>query len=253
MAEIEEQITVQSASRLTGWMTSRNHVLLAATAIGAVGIMLGGWLAGSGLVRMKEAERAVTVRGLSERDVRADLATWTLSYSSSAGDLASAQQAVRADTQAITAYFRELGFPADALAPAGVSVSSYSNNGIPTFTVSQRMQFRTRDIARAERAVARQFELVQRGVGLSEGSAMRYSFTGLNAIKPEMIAEATRDARRSAQQFANDSGTSVGAIRSATQGYFEITARDGESDGYGVSDTPDKRVRVVTTVAFAVD
>lgn len=80
---------------------------------------------------------------------------------------------------------------------------------------------------------------------------MAYTFTGLNSIKPEMVALATRDARASAEQFAKDSGTSVGAIKSATQGYFEINARDGDSGGgWGVSDTPYKKVRVVTTVNF---
>ena len=80
---------------------------------------------------------------------------------------------------------------------------------------------------------------------------MAYTFTKLNTIKPAMIAEATRDARASAEQFAKDSETSVGAIQSATQGYFEVTARDGDSGGgWGVSDTPFKKVRVVTTVDF---
>ena len=69
-----------------------------------------------------------------------------------------------------------------------------------------------------------------------------------------MVAEATRDARASAQQFANDSDTGVGAIKSATQGYFEVTARDGDTGGgnWGAADTPFKKVRVVTTVEFAL-
>ena len=80
---------------------------------------------------------------------------------------------------------------------------------------------------------------------------MTYSFTKLNAIKPPMVAEATRDARAAAEQFAKDSGTKVGGIKSATQGYFSIEARDGEGgDSYGVADTPFKKVRVVTTVDF---
>lgn len=79
---------------------------------------------------------------------------------------------------------------------------------------------------------------------------MAYTFTKLNAIKPEMVAEATKDARSAAEQFAKDSGTSVGGIKSATQGYFSIEARDGDQGGWGVSDTPFKKVRVVTTVDF---
>jgi uncharacterized protein len=113
------------------------------------------------------------------------------------------------------------------------------------------MTLRTADVARAQNAVRRQFELVRRGVVLDEGSGIAYTFTKLNDIKPKMVAEATRDARASAEKFAADSGTSVGPIKSATQGYFEINARDGETGGnWGASDTPYKKVRVVTTVDF---
>jgi len=82
---------------------------------------------------------------------------------------------------------------------------------------------------------------------------MAYTFTKLNDIKPAMVAEATKDARASAQQFAEDSGSGVGKIRDATQGYFTIEARDGETGGWGMSDSPYKKVRVVTTVSFALD
>ena len=76
------------------------------------------------------------------------------------------------------------------------------------------------------------------------------TFTKLNDIKPEMVAAATKDARAAAEQFAKDSDTSVGGIKQATQGYFEITGRDGDGGGWGVADTPFKRVRVVTTIDF---
>lgn len=224
---------------------------LASAGMLALGLVIGGYLLGNGLVRAKDADRSVTVRGLAERDVTADLGIWTIAYSSTADDLATAQASVDRDTASIRSFFQELGFPADALQTTGVNVSQMSENGVPRFTVRQRVTLRTTDIARAQDAVKRQFELVRRGVVLEEGSGMAYTFTRLNAIKPPMVAEATRDARASAEQFAKDSGTSVGAIKSASQGYFEINARDGESGGgWGVSDTPNKKVRVVTTVDF---
>lgn len=219
----------------------------------AVGLIAGGYLLGDGLLRAKDAERAVTVRGLAERNVTADLATWTISYSASSNSLADAQDKVRRDTQAIEAFFKELGFPADALQPTGANVSSYTNEGVTTFTVRQRLALRTTDITRAQKAVARQFDLVGRGVFLEEGSGMAYTFTKLNDIKPEMVAEATRDARAAAEQFAKDSNSGVGKIKDATQGYFEIEARDGDAGGWGMADSPFKKVRVVTTVSFSLD
>jgi len=233
------------------WRRPTGQTALAAAGILAVGLIAGGYLLGDGLTRAREADRSVTVRGLAEKDVMADLATWTIAYSSSAGDMVSAQAGVDRDTAAITAFFKELGFPDDAIQPTGVNVSSYSQDGYVTYTVRQRMTLRTNDIARAQRAVRRQFDLVRRGVLLEEGSGMAYTFTKLNDIKPEMVALATKDARRSAEQFAKDSDTGVGGIKQATQGYFEITGRDGdEGGGWGVADTPYKRVRVVTTIDF---
>jgi hypothetical protein len=88
-------------------------------------------------------------------------------------------------------------------------------------------------------------ELVAEGVALirSYDSQTEYFFTGLEAIKPDMIQEATSDARRAAQQFAEDSGSRVGGIRNAQQGYFSIEDRDRFSPEH-------KKVRVVTTIQY---
>ena len=231
----------------------QNRRWLGSAAILAVGLIFGGYLLGNGLLRAHEADRSVTVRGLAEREVTADLATWTLSYSATATNLPDAQASVDRDTKSIRSFFKEVGFPDDSLQPTAVNVSQYTNNGVPQFTVRQRMTLRSNDIKRAQDAVKRQFELVRRGVVLEEGSGMSYTFTKLNDIKPTMVAEATKDARAAAQQFAKDSQTSVGGIKQATQGYFSIEARDGDGGGWGVSDTPYKKVRVVTTIDFYLD
>jgi uncharacterized protein len=241
-----------------GWLgkltANQGKAWLAGTGLLAAGLVGGGYLMGDGLVRMKQADRAVTVRGLAEREVTADLATWTISYSAKAGDLQSAQAKADADTKAIRAFFGSVGFDGDAVQPTGANVSQYSNEGITTYTVKQRMSLRTTDITKAEAAIKRQFDLVKQGVELEEGSGMSFTYTKLNAIKPEMIAQATKDARKGAEQFAKDSGTDVGSIKSASQGYFEVSARDGDSEGgWGASDTPYKKVRVVTTVEYYLD
>lgn len=246
--------TDQSTDRSTPfWKNTQNAALLTGSAIVALGMAVGGYLLGDGLVRMKAADRAVTVRGLAEREVTADLATWTISYSSTADDLQTAQAGADRDTAAIRSFFKELGFPADALQPTGVNVSQFKDRGVPQFTVRRRMTLRSTDIDRAQEAVKRQAELVRRGVVLEDGSGMAYTFTKLDTIKPAMVAEATKDARSAAEQFAKDSGADVGSIRSATQGYFSISARDGDGGGWGVSDSPYKKVRVVTTVDFSLD
>lgn len=240
-----------------GVRDNNRATILIAVLILAVSIVAGGYLLGDGLKRARMADRAVTMRGLAERDVTADLATWTINLSANGTELAAVQSKIEADTRRIREFFRAAGFPDEAVADAGGSVNSYFNSsrGVTVVTVNRRLQFRSTDVARAQRAYARQFDLIRAGVELQEGSGMQYIFTRLNDVKPEMIAQATRNAREGAQQFAEDSGTSVGGIRSATQGYFSIGPRDGDvsEEGYGGRDSPHQKVRVVTTIEFYLD
>ena len=234
----------------------RNVTLVAAIVL-AIGIVIGGYLLGDGLRRARMADRAVTVRGLAERDVTADLANWTVSFTAQGNDLAAVQSESDRDARTVTQFFRTAGFPAETVTDAGGSVSQYydSNRGENNITINRRIQLRTTDVARARQAYARQFDLIRGGVAIQEGSGIQYVFTRLNQIKPEMIAQATQDARSGAERFANDSGTAVGGIRSATQGYFSIGPRDGDSveEGYGGRDSPFQKVRVVTTIEFYLD
>lgn len=233
---------------------TRNTVL-GASALIAIGAVGGGYLLGDGLRRAKMAERSVTVRGLAERNVVADLATWSIVFSETGTELAPVQASIDDKSRAVRAFFQRAGFPADAVSDVGASVNQFfdSNRQQNVVTVRRRLQLRTTDVMRARAAFARQADLIRTGVALEEGSGIVYSFTRLNAIKPAMIAEGTRSARQAAQQFANDSDTDVGAIKSASQGYFSIGPRDGDVDGNGGgsgSDSPLQKVRVVTTIDF---
>lgn len=239
-----------------GSMINRNVTLIAALVL-ALGIIIGGYLLGDGLRRARMADRSVTVRGLAERNVNADLATWNITFTAQGTELGPVQSEIDRDARTVANFFRTAGFPVEAVTDAGGSVNQYydSNRGENAVTINRRVQLRTTDVMRARRTYARQFELIRNGVAIQEGSAMQYVFTRLNSIKPEMIAEATRDARNGAERFANDSGTEVGGIRSATQGYFSIGPRDGDDaeETYGGRDSPFQKVRVVTTIEFYLD
>ena len=233
---------------------SRNS-LLAASALLSIGLIGGGYLLGDGLRRAKMAERSVTVRGLAERNVTADLATWTVVFSETGTELGPVQESIDQKSQAVRTFLAQAGFPASAVNDTGASVNQFfdSNRQQNVVTVRRRLQLRTADVMRARAAFARQADLIRAGVALEEGSGVVYSFTKLNDIKPQMIAEGTKSARAAAQQFASDSGTGVGGIKSASQGYFSIGARDGDVDGEGggnASASPLQKVRVVTTVEF---
>lgn len=235
-------------------------VLLGAVAIFAIGLTTSGYALGDGLRRSKMAEhRTVTVRGVSERDVTADLATWTISFSNQGTDFGSVQQSVDDQARAVRGFFQHAGFKMDEVTDSDVSLTREQpkdKDGKPVgpqrLTVSRSIQLRTSDVMRAREAYARQADLLRSGVEVS-GTNISYTFTRLNALKPDMIVEANRNARISAEQFARDSRTTVGGIKTASQGYFSVGPRDGEDcDDCGSSggNSPFQKVRVVTTIDY---
>jgi hypothetical protein len=233
-----------------------------AALLGAVGIfsiaMVGsGYLLGDGLRRAKMADRSVSVRGVSERDVIADLATWNISFSEEGDTLAPVQLTVDRQAGAVRQFFQRAGFRPDEIRDTGISVSQRydEDRKMDRVTVSRSIQLKSRKVMAVQGAEARQAELIRAGVPMHYSDVV-YSFTRLNGIKPEMIAEANRAARRNAEQFAKDSGAGVGAIKSASQGYFSVGPRDGDSDEEGRSTgsgSPLQKVRVVTTVDYDID
>jgi uncharacterized protein len=231
-------------------------VLLGAVAIFAIGLTTSGYVLGDGLRRAKMAERTVTVRGVSERNVTADLATWTVNFSNQGTDLGPVQQSVDQQARNVRDFFRRAGFATSEITDSDVSVvrerPRYDEGGPDKLTVSRSIQLRTTDVMKARDAYARQAELLRSGVELS-GTNISYTFTRLNDLKTPMIAEANQNARRSAEQFASDSGAAVGNIKRASQGYFSVGARDGEECedcGSTGGSSPYQKVRVVTTIDY---
>lgn len=236
-------------------MQDNRFIVLEAVGIFSVGLVMSGYLLGDGLRRAKVAERSVSVRGVSERDVTADLATWNLQFSDEGTSLDPVQAAVDAKSRAIRSFLDKAGFKSAEVSDSGISASQGydKDRKEDVVTVSRSIQLRSRDVMRVRNAFAHQADLIRDGVKLAS-SGVSYTFTGLNALKPAMIGEANRAARQNAEQFARDSGADVGRIKSASQGYFTVGPRDGDSDQEGGSSSgsgsPLQKVRVVTTVDY---
>ncbi|WP_439533235.1 SIMPL domain-containing protein [Polymorphobacter sp.] len=237
-------------------MTDRSQTaLLLPALVLALGIVVGGYLLGDGLTRARMAERSVTVRGLAERDVTANLATWTISTSAVGYDLAALQARADADGETVLGFLKSRGFKPDEIESGEISVNQYvDSSGRPQITIRRKIRLRTAEVMKARAAYAEQATLMRQGVVFdSDGGGIVYSFTELNDVKPPMIAAATKNAREGAEQFAKDSGASVGAIKSAAQGYFSIIPRDGDTSGAQASASPLQKVRVVTTIDFYLE
>jgi hypothetical protein len=223
----------------------------------ALAVALAGRFIGEGFRLGRQEERFVSVKGISERDVKADLVLWPLRFVSTGNELTAVQAKNRADADAVRRFLVGAGVPAEAIEVQGVEVTdvlanAYRSGPVDTrFIVAQTLMVRSRDVDRMAAASQRVGELVDAGVVLSSegGGGPYYLFTKLNDVKPAMIAEATKRAREGAEQFAADSGSRVGGIRRANQGLFQILARD-DTPGTSEQRQINKTVRVVSTIDY---
>ena len=228
----------------------------------AIGIAIAGLLIGGGFAKSRE-DRYVTVKGISERDVSADLAIWPLRIVAADNDLARANATVQKSLATIRDFLSSNQVDVSQLQLQDFSVTDaqtnqYSGNNASgaRFVIKQTVVVRSTrpDLIRA--ASQKVSDLVSNGVVLSSGGEYgnggpTFVFTGLNTLKPQMIGEATARARESAEQFARDSHSSIGGIRRASQGVFEILPRD-QAEGITEASQIMKTVRVVTTIDYAL-
>ena len=215
-------------------------------------------LIGNGLTDLRTGDRYVTVKGVAEREVNADLALWPIRFVATGSSLGEAQEKARSSRDAIMAFLKLQAISQDAVELQRLDVTDtranpyQGNNGEQKFIINQALMVRSSDIDRIRQAAQGVSELVDSGVVLSSDygpSGPTYLFNGLNDIKPEIIAEATAAAREAAAQFATDANAELGGLRRANQGVFQILARD-QAPGVMEEQQPAKTVRVVSTVEY---
>lgn len=232
---------------------------IAAAVLVAVGLVVGGWFIGNGFAH-RHALRYVTVKGLAERNVKADIALWQIHFAETGDQLADVQARIEHDDAAVTAFLQKHKLGPDAIAFRDVQVTdraarNFGNEQYKTrFVVTGTIMVRTQDVDAVAAAAQDTGALIAQGVvlgnpdgGFNEGP--NYLFDGINALKPSMIAEATKNARAAAEQFARDSGSRLGGILRANQGVFEILPRD-KAPMLQQDKQIDKTVRVVATLEY---
>lgn len=226
----------------------------------AVGLIVAGLFIGGGLSRMRQPDRFVTVKGVAEREVMADVALWPLLFNAAGNDLAAAQGTIDRGIARAMAFLAERGIDTSTVEYQGLRVNDLEANPYrdappgSRYVINQTVIVRSNEPERVQRVSEALGELVGAGVALTSGAEYgpggpTYLFTKLNDIKPSMIAEATARAREAAEQFAQDSGSRLGGIRRANQGIFEILPRD-QAPGIQAETQIRKTVRVVSTVEY---
>jgi hypothetical protein len=235
-------------------MSSSRVSLILSAALVALGLAVAGYFVGQGISERGAGRRIISVKGLSEREVPASVATWTIGYSSTGNELGEINRKLAESTKAVVAFLKEAGFAETDMAVQPPSLHDTSmdvreKDSPPPperYRADQAVLLRTSKVDAIKPALASASNLMVSGVLLSGKSEPNYIFNQVNEIKPAMIQEATKNARIAAEQFSRDSQTTLGKLRNATQGWFQVENRDAA--------TPERKiVRVVVDVEYEIN
>jgi hypothetical protein len=233
--------------------SSRISLVLSAFLVG-LGLTAAGYFVGEGISGRSSGRRIISVKGLSEKEVPASVATWTVGYTATGNELGEINKKLAESTKAVLAFLKEAGFAEIDMAVQPPSLHDTSmdereKDSPPPperYRADQAVLLRTSKVDAIKPALASASNLMVSGVLLSGKAEPNYIFNQLNEIKPGMIQEATKNARIAAEQFSRDSQTTLGKLRSATQGWFQVENRDAA--------TPERKiVRVVVDVEYEIN
>ena len=219
-------------------------------AIIAVGIICLGWFMKAGIDNFANKDRQVTVKGLAEREVPADKVTWSIGTKVTGNDLPMLYESINLQTDKIKKFLKQNGLEEKEVTINPPSISDLEarewgdNNKNFRYIISTTITVATNKVEQVNKAIFQQAELLKQGVAI-ENSNAQYEYASFQQMKPEMMAEAIKNAQKTAEQFAEASNARLGDIQTAGQGQFEIDDRD--------QNTPYiKKLRVVTTITYSI-
>ena len=220
-----------------------------------IGLLLMGNFVKSGLDGFANRDRVVNVKGLAEMEVSANKVTWPLMYKALGNDLPALYNQINNTNKAIVEFLLQKGIAEKEItvnAPEIIDLNAerYTENRTGyRYNVTAVITVTSMKVDLVRQLISEQGELLKQGIAITGGDYrynVQYDYTDLNSIKPQMIEEATKNARAAAEKFASDSNSKLGKIKHANQGQFTITDRD--------SNTPYiKKVRVVTTIDYYLE
>ncbi|MEG1499039.1 MAG: SIMPL domain-containing protein [Bacteroidales bacterium] len=217
-----------------------------------IGLSSAGFFIFLGFKSMANLNRYVTVRGLAEKEVKADKVTWPLYFKEVGNDLSTLYQTINRKNKAITEFLKAKGIPESEIsvsAPLLIDMQAERYQSTPStyhYNITSVITVSSDQVDLVRKLISEQSELLKQDIALSSGDYMytiNYEYTNLNKLKPSMVEEATKDARATAEKFAKDSESNLGKIKHASQGLFSIEDRDPNTPYI-------KKIRVVTSVDY---
>lgn len=229
----------------------------------ALGTVASSWLISKAMIQVKRiGSEVIGVTGSAERLIRSDQAVWTAEFSKREPLMVTAYEGVKSDLEKVRDFLKSKGIREDEIFVNAVTTSilykknakGSDTNEIEAYRLSQSLTVKSLDVDKVNLVSREATELIRQGVSLIS-YAPEYFYTGLSALKLELLAEASGNAKKRAEQMASQTGSRIGTMRSARTGVFQITpANSVEVSDWGVNDTSslEKKVTAVVQLHFAI-
>jgi uncharacterized protein len=253
-------------------LTDKPIIALVCSAFLSLGIFGSGYSIGQHILLTKKMNRSVTVKGLAEQEVKSDFGVWKINYKEVGGNLVQLVQRIQHDQEMVRAFLAQQGFTDKEISSTEVKVTDkYANiyaQGPRTpmdsrYVVTDGIDVHSSRVDLIQKVAGLSDQLIQQGVPLAFDNMMgepnpSYYFQNLDAIRPAMLAAATKSARAIALQFAKDSNHQLGSILHASQGVFQIMSRNTSTldsnwnNNINTLSAINKKIRLVTTIDYQI-
>lgn len=245
-------------------MTKTNSIIIGVSIF--IGLVINGVFLGRSLERFKKEDRSISVKGFSEREVKADLVVWSLIVTKSSNELSEGTNSIEEAKEKVAKFLLSHGITSNELIYHNAIINDkqsnlYENpNAKPTFRylMTKRIEIRSNNVDNILKVSRLTDQLLTVGV-VTQSAGLLFMYTKLNNIKPEMLNEAIKSAKNAALEFAKESNVQLGKLRKANQGYFSIVDRDQAQNaqeegayGNGTNDV-NKKVRVVISADYSIE
>jgi hypothetical protein len=219
------------------------RILFAAIVLGICGI-IAFWVAGSAFKYKSKSMETIVVTGLAEKDFVSDLIVWNGSYSRKSMDLKSAYAQLKVDENAIRSYLTGKGIPNGEMIFSSVNINKEYNNRTDEngrslgqefsgYNLTETVNVQSNNVDKTDKIAREATELIERGIEFNSPAPLYYN-TKLSEVKMDLLARASADAKARAETIAKNAGSSLGKLRKATMGVFQITGKNSNEDySYG--------------------
>lgn len=241
---------------------SKNHTAVVTAVIVSLALIVCSLIMANAVNGFTSSKNSITVTGAAKKQIRSDLVVWRGNFSAQSPRMAEAYSRLNQDLAKVKAYLIQKGIPENDIVVSSINtmeVRKYSDKGMPSseidgYKLTQSVEITSGQVDKITEISRTSTELINQGVQF-QSQPPQYFYTKLNDLKIDMLAEASKDAKRRAEQLVASSGGSIGALRSSKMGVFQITRpNSNEISDYGIYDTSslEKEITAVVNAEFSV-